>query len=110
MYASTTTLYIVKRKSLPKSDKFDLGRWEMPLIVVAVVWLVFELLLFRDSSFADAWKYVLVMMAIGAVYLCFLLATRGVRGLGMPDMHSIDSELDAVSGVDPATGPELSAG
>jgi amino acid transporter len=95
MYACTTTLYIVKRKSLPKSDKFDLGAWEMPLMVIAVVWLVFELLLFRDSSFADAWKYVGVMMAIGAVYLCYLLLTRGARGLGMPDMHSIDAELDA---------------
>ena len=94
MYASTTTLYIVKRKNLPVSDKFNLGAWEMPLIVIAVVWLVFELLLFRDSSFADAWKYVGVMMAIGAVYLCFLLVTRGTRNLGMPDMHSIDAELD----------------
>jgi len=93
MYASTVTLYIVKRRSLPVSDKFNLGAWEMPLIVIAVVWLVFELSIFRDASFADAWKYVLVMFAIGAVYLVFLLVTKGVRGLSMPDMHSIDSEL-----------------
>ncbi|MFT3871637.1 MAG: amino acid permease [Nocardioides sp.] len=94
MYASTVTLYIVKRNKLPHSDKFDLGAWEMPLIVVAVIWLVFELLLFRDASFADAWKYVLVMMAIGAVYLAYLLVSKGVHGLSMPDMHSIDAELD----------------
>ncbi len=94
MYASTVTLYIVKRTSLPPSTKFNLGAWEMPLIVVAVVWLVFELSLFRDSSFADAWKYVLVMMAVGALYLIYLLSSKGVHGLSMPDMHSIDAELD----------------
>lgn len=97
VYASTVTLYIVKRKSLPASDAFNLGKWEVPLMVVAVVWLVFELSLFRDASFKDAWLYVLAMVFVGALYLGFLLATRGAKGLTMPDMHSIDSELDADS-------------
>jgi hypothetical protein len=34
------------------------------------------------------------MVAIGAVYLAYLLATRGRQGLKMPDMGSIDAELD----------------
>jgi hypothetical protein len=39
------------------------------------------------------------MVAIGAVYLGYLLATRGRDGLRMPDMGSIDAELDhAVEG------------
>ena len=50
MYASTVVLYVVKRKPLPHSDKFDLGEWEVPIMVVAVVWLVFELALFRDAA------------------------------------------------------------
>ena len=58
MYASTVVLYLIKRKSLPVSDKFNLGAWEIPILVVAVVWLVFELALFRDSSFKQAWAYV----------------------------------------------------
>jgi amino acid transporter len=100
MYASTTLLYVFKRNQLPHSDKFDLGNWEKPLMVIAVVWLAFELSLFRDSSFADAWKYVLVMLAVGAVYFVYLLVTRGARGLSMPDMHSIDAELDHEAGIE----------
>ena len=94
MYASTVALYLVKRKQLPPSDKFSLGAWEIPVLAIAVVWLVFELTLFRDASFKDAWLYVLAMVAIGAVYLIWLLARKGRHGLSMPDMHSIDAELD----------------
>jgi hypothetical protein len=79
---------------LPVNGKFDLGAWEKPILAVAVVWLVFELALFRDSSFKDAWLYVIVMVVIGALYLATLLAKRGVGGLAMPDMHSIDAVLD----------------
>lgn len=98
MYTSTVVLYIIKRRSLPPSDKFNLGRWEMPVIVISVVWLVFELSLFRDTSFKDAWLYVLVMWLIGAVYLVALLSRKGLHGLAMPTMASIDAELDTVAG------------
>jgi amino acid transporter len=94
MYASTVVLYLMKRKSLPVSDKFNLGAWEIPILLVAVVWLVFELALFRDSSFKQAWIYVIVMVVIGACYLGYLLATRGKSGLTMPGMQSIDAELE----------------
>lgn len=93
MYASTVVLYLIKRKSLPNNHKFDLGAWEVPILVVAVVWLAFELALFRDAAFREAWLYVLVMVAIGAAYLAYLLIRRGSKGLSMPDMHSIDAEL-----------------
>jgi amino acid transporter len=98
IYASTVVLYLLKRKDLPVNGKFDLGGWEKPILVVAVVWLVFELALFRDASFKDAWLYVIVMVVIGASYLGYLLARRGVHGLAMPDMHSIDAELDQEAG------------
>ena len=94
IYTITVALYIVTRRRLPASHGFALGRWEVPIIVVAVVWLVFALLLFRDASFKEPWLYVVVMVAIGAVYLIYLLATRGVHGLKMPDLRSIDAELD----------------
>ncbi|MET0898574.1 MAG: amino acid permease [Mycobacterium sp.] len=96
IYAITVTLYITTRRKLPPSAGFSLGRWEKPVIVVAVVWLVFALSLFRDASFRDPWLYLLVMVALGAVYLGYLLVTRGKDGLKMPDMHSIDAELDQV--------------
>ena len=95
MYAAAVVLYLVKRKSLPQNGKFDLGIWEIPILVVSIVWLVFELALFRDSSFGQAWAYVLVMVAIGAAYLGYLMVTRGRHGLSMPTMTSIDAELDA---------------
>ena len=100
MYASTVVLYLIKRKSLPESDKFSLGAWEIPILVVAVVWLVFELALFRDSSFKEAWAYVIVMLLIGACYLGYLLVTRGKSGLTMPGMASIDAEIDAEAAKD----------
>lgn len=95
IYAATVLLYIIKRKSLPASKGFALGKWEVPVIVIAAAWLVFELLIFRDSSFANAWLYVAIMIAVGAVYLAFLLISRGgPKGIAMPDMTSIDAELD----------------
>ncbi|WP_454792440.1 amino acid permease [Mycolicibacterium lutetiense] len=96
IYAITVALYIAKRRQLPPSAGFRLGRWEVPIIVVAVVWLVFALSLFRDASFRDPWLYIAAMVAIGAVYLGYLLVTRGKDGLKMPEMASIDAELDAV--------------
>ncbi|KQV07082.1 amino acid permease [Leifsonia sp. Root112D2] len=95
IYAATVLLYIIKRKSLPPSKGFSLGRFEIPVIVLAAVWLVFELLIFRDASFATAWVYVAIMVGIGAIYLVFLLIRRGgASGIAMPDLHSIDKELD----------------
>ena len=95
IYASTVLLYIVKRKNLPPSQGFTLGRWEIPVLVLASIWLVFELLIFRDSSFASAWLYVAIMVGIGAIYLVYLLISRGgPKGIAMPDMTSIDQELD----------------
>lgn len=98
IYAITVALYIATRKKLPPSAGFKLGRWEIPVLTVAVVWLVFVLSLFRDASFKDPWLYVLAMVAIGAVYLGYLLVTRGKEGLKMPELASIDAELDHVAG------------
>ncbi|GAY16739.1 amino acid permease [Mycobacterium sp. shizuoka-1] len=94
IYAITVALYIATRRRLPASSGFSLGRWEIPVMVVAVGWLVFALSLFRDASFAQPWLYVAVMVGIGALYLAYLLATRGASGLKMPDLRSIDAELD----------------
>ncbi len=94
IYAGTVLLYIVKRKHLPPSRGFDLGRWDLPVLIVAVVWLLWELSIFRDESFIASWVYVFIMLGIGAVYFAFLLIRKGVKGLTMPDMESIDATLD----------------
>jgi amino acid transporter len=95
IYAATVLLFIVKRRSLPSNGKFDLGKWETPVVVLASMWLLFELALFRDASFKDAWVYVLFMTLVGAVYLVQLLARRGRHGLVMPDMHNIDAAFES---------------
>ena len=57
---------------------------------------VFELAIFRDASFAKPWLYVAAMLAIGAVYLVFLLISRGgPKALKMLGLVSIDAILDA---------------
>lgn len=94
IYAGTVLMYAIKRKSLPLSRGFSLGRFEIPILILAGVWLVYELLIFRDASFAKPWIYVGVMVAIGLVYLGYLILTRGRKGLTMPDMADIDRTLD----------------
>lgn len=94
IYFSTVALFVFARRRLPPTSGFRLGGWEVPVVVLATVWLVFELSIFRDASFRDPWIYVLVMAAIGGVYLSYLLVTRGAKGLAMPTMESIDAELE----------------
>lgn len=94
IYAGTVLLYIVKRKSLPASKGFTLGRWEVPVLVLASVWLVYELLIFRDASFEQPRLYVGIMLVIGIAYLIYLIVTRGRKGLSMPDMQDVDRAFD----------------
>ncbi|MFF2653896.1 APC family permease [Streptomyces sp. NPDC058045] len=94
IYAGTVAMYVAKRRSLPASQGFSLGRWETPVLIVATVWLAYELLIFRDASFRAPWIYVLVLFAIGAAYFAGLLARRGRAGLTMPDMADVDRALD----------------
>lgn len=99
IYAVSVVMYAVKRNKLPPSQGFTLGAWEIPVLVLAIIWLAFELAIFRDQSFAKPWSYVAVMFAIGAVYLVYLLISRGgPSGIKMPDLLAIDAVLDADRG------------
>jgi len=104
IYLAAVLLFVVKRRTLPPTTKFNLGRFETPITVVALVWLIFELAIFRDASFKKAWLYVVVLVVIGAAYLAGLYARRGRHGLAMPELRSIDAELDAAAqdGSDPS--------
>lgn len=94
IYAATIIMYIAKRKNLPVSRGFNLAGWENLVIVLAVIWLTFELFLFRDTQFHHAWLYVLVMGVLGGFYLSWLLYKRGRHGMSMPEMIAIDVVLD----------------
>jgi amino acid transporter len=82
IYLATVVLYVAARRRLPASRGFRLGRFEPVVIVGALAWLIFELSIFRDASFHAPWLYVAVMLAIGLVYLGWMLI-RG-RSLAMP--------------------------
>ncbi len=86
IYFVTVLLFTVSRRRLPGEHGFQLRRWEVPVITIALVWLVFELTIFRDSSFAGPWLYVAIMVAIGLVYYVVMLATG--RPLTMPGAAS----------------------
>ncbi|MHC5308269.1 amino acid permease [Bartonella sp. LJL80] len=98
IYAISVGMYALKRKSMPESQGFTLGKWETPVLVLAIIWLVFELAIFRDASFAKPWAYVGIMFVIGMIYLAYLLMTRGAKGLKMPEMIAIDAILDEDKG------------
>lgn len=102
IYLATVIMFAVKRRGLPAATGFDLKRFETPVLVLSLVWLLFELSIFRDSSFKDPWIYAVVMTVAGLVYLGYLIARRGRGGLAMPSMGSIDADVAAV---DALAGP-----
>ena len=59
-----------------RTHGFHLGPFEWPVVVLALVWLVFELSIFRDASFKIPWLYILLMFGIGLLYFLFMFLTR----------------------------------
>jgi len=89
IYLVTVILYLtVGRRGEEKG--FSLGKFEIPVAVVALVWLLFELSIFRASSFAAPWEYTGVMVLIGLVYLVYMLLSK--RQLGMPGVETVPGE------------------
>ena len=95
IYLITVILYVVARRRLPAERGFNLGAWEWPVIIIALVWLVFELSIFRDASFRDPWIYAGVMLGIGLVYFVYMLVAG--RSFTMPG-KSIEPEEVAAAG------------
>lgn len=75
IYLATVILYIFTRNKLPSENAFKLGVFEWPIIVLSVVWLVFELAIFRDAQFVTPWLYSGVMFAIGLIYFVWMLVS-----------------------------------
>jgi amino acid transporter len=76
IYLSTVILYIYARRKLPQTHGFRLGVFEWPIIILSLVWLLFELAIFRDASFASPWIYSLVMFALGLIYFVWMLLAQ----------------------------------
>ena len=67
---------IFARRKLPETHGFSLGAFEWPIIILALIWLLFELSIFRDVSFTTPWIYSLVMFGLGLIYFLWMLMTR----------------------------------
>jgi amino acid transporter len=77
IYFLTVVFYIVVRRRLPHVENaFSLGIFEWPVIVLSLVWLVWELAIFRDAQFATPWLYCLIMFGLGLIYFVWMLVTR----------------------------------
>jgi amino acid transporter len=77
IYLLTVVYYVAARRRLPRlPGGFSLGAFEWPVILLALAWLVFELLIFRDAQFAVPWLYTLAMFALGLLYFLWLLIRR----------------------------------
>ncbi|GAC1388310.1 MAG: amino acid permease [Ktedonobacteraceae bacterium] len=75
IYLATVILYVFTRNKLPSPNAFKLGVFEWPIIVLSVIWLVFELAIFRDAQFVTPWLYSGVMFAIGLIYFVWMLVS-----------------------------------
>jgi len=76
IYLATVILYIFARRKLPETHGFSLGAFEWPIIILALIWLLFELSIFRDVSFTTPWIYSLVMFGLGLIYFIWMLIRR----------------------------------
>jgi len=78
LYAGTVVLYLAAaRKHQGEAGHFSLGSWEWPVIVGALVWLAYELIvLIGPSEFRDAQYYVLGSLAVGAVVFIVMWLTE----------------------------------
>jgi amino acid transporter len=70
LYASTVLLYIFTgRRRRGRPGQFSLGRFELPVIAGALIWLAYELIiLIGPKAFRDAQYYVLGALGVGLVF------------------------------------------
>jgi amino acid transporter len=70
LYASTVLLYVfVGRQRRGQEGHFSLGRWEVPVIAGALIWLAYELIiLIGPNVFRDAQYYALSALGLGVLF------------------------------------------
>jgi hypothetical protein len=83
LYAGTVLLYVaVARKLQPEPGRFHLGRWERAVVLGALAWLAYELvILLGPAQFRSAQLYAVGAVALGVVVygLMWLLEPAAMR-------------------------------
>jgi len=103
LYASTVLLYVFTgRRHRGASGHFSLGRFEIPVIAGALIWLAYELIvLIGPSAFRDAQYYVLGALGIGLVFYAvqWLLEPTAMRTeQGAHGLDALDAYTESSSG------------
>ncbi len=93
LYAATVVLYVLAgRRRNERGERFSLGRWEIPVVAGALIWLVYELIiLIAPSAFRDAQYYVLGSLGLGLIVYAvqWILEPRAMRT--EPGAHGADA-------------------
>jgi amino acid transporter len=94
LYASTVLLYVFAgRRHRGQEGHFSLGRWEIPVIAGALIWLTYELIiLIGPGEFRDAQYYVIGALVLGLLFYAAQWLTepkamrteRGAHGAELP--------------------------
>jgi amino acid transporter len=83
LYAATVILYVaVGRRRHKQARYFSLGRWEIPVVAGALIWLAYELIiLIGPGEFRDAQYYVLGSLGLGLIVYAaaWMLEPRAMR-------------------------------
>ncbi len=69
LYGSTVLLYVFTARRRRERGHFSLGRWEIPVIAGALIWIAYELIvLIGPAEFRDAQYYVLGSLGLGLIF------------------------------------------
>jgi amino acid transporter len=93
LYASTVLLYVFtgRRRRADTERHFSLGRWEIPVIAGALIWLAYELIiLIGPAEFRDAQYYVLGALGLGLVFYIIQWITEPTAMRTEPGAHGAE--------------------
>ena len=76
VYLFVMVIYAFAGRRIPlPPGRFGLGRWEWPVVTIAILWLIFALAIFR-AGFASAWEYFGAMVVLGIIYVVYAVGIR----------------------------------
>jgi len=76
-------VYLARRSRLPAAHGFDLGRWGLPVAIVALAWTIFAVLLLSlPADFRSGVEWTGILLASGVVVGTAMLIFKPARMMG----------------------------
>jgi amino acid transporter len=83
IYLGTLIVYLARRSRLPAAHGFDLGRWGLPVAIVALAWTIFAVLLLSlPADFRSGVEWTGILLASGVVVGTAMLIFKPARMMG----------------------------